>query len=326
LHYYAEFAVPQAGYTLRYPIAGTMDLFATSNFISIELPPENAVKPGDVVYNFFWGFGPDKVRSTLYSPYGHRAGPPAMDVASDGRIALMDPVNERIIIFDPDEGSYTSLPLPFSYKYNSNLAFDWENRLLVCDFQGEEDRISGVSVPYCYRLLPNGDLDVAAPLYAKFPEKITRDHQVLDWFDSCLVAPISSDGEANTREAQRQKQSWPFPYRFIEGEHGLDLFTVCFADVKEGLGFVVHCETGLGGIPGFEKTLGEYLMTFHSGYEQIRAVWIDLDGHILKDVTLPNGQYSEMSFDGQVAVSEDGSLFVMSSTERGIQIHFVGAP
>jgi hypothetical protein len=27
-----------------------------------------------------------------------------------------------------------------------------------------------------------------------------------------------------------------------------------------------------------------------------------------------------------VVVSEDGSLFVMSSTERGIEIHFVGAP
>ena len=318
LRYYAEFAVPEAGYALRYPTAGTIDLFATSNFVSIELPTENAVQPGDKVYDFFWGYGPDKVRSTYYSPYGHRAGPPAMDIASDGRIALMDPVNERIIIFDPAEGNYTSLPLPFTYHFNSNLAFDREDRLMVCDFRGEEDQISGVSIPYCYRLFPGGDLDVAAPVYAKFPGKITRDHQVLDWFDSRLVAPISSDGEANTREAQRQKQSWPFPYRFIEGKQGLDPFTARFVDVKEGLGFVVHCETGLGGIPGFEKTPRGYLMTFHSGFEQIRAVWIDLEGNILKDVTLPSGQYSEMSFDGQVVVAADGSLYVLSSTERGI--------
>jgi len=50
--------------------------------------------------------------------------------ASDGRIALMDPVNERIVIFDPDEGNYTRLPLPFPYHFNSNLAFDREDRLM----------------------------------------------------------------------------------------------------------------------------------------------------------------------------------------------------
>jgi len=326
LRYYAEFAVPEAGYAIRYPTAGTIDLFATANFVSIELPTETTMQPGDEVYDFFWGSGPDKVRSTFYSSYGHRAGPPAMDIASDGRIALMDPVNERIIIFDLDEGSYTGLPLPFTYHFSSNLAFDREDRLMVCDFHGEEDQISRVTIPFCYRLLPGGDLDVAAPLYAKFPEKITRDHQVLDWFDTRLVLPISSDGEANDRETQRQKLSWTFPYRFVEGERGLDPFTARFADVKEGLGYVVHCETGLGGIRGFEKTPQGYLMTFQSGYEQIRAVWIDLEGNILKDVTLPNGQYSEMSFDGQAAVSEDGSLYVLSSTERGIEIHYAVAP
>jgi hypothetical protein len=67
-------------------------------------------------------------------------------------------------------------------------------------------------------------------------------------------------------------------------------------------------------------------MTFNSGYEQIRAVWIDLKGNILKDVSLPNGQYSELSFDGQVDVSEAGSLYVMISTERGIEIHYAAAP
>ena len=321
LGYYVEFAVPEAGYALRYPTAGTIDLFATSNFVSIELPTGTVKQPGDKVYYFFWGYGPDKVRSTTYSPYGHRAGPPAMDVASDGRIALMDPVNKRIIIFDPDEGSYTTIPLPFTYKFNSTLAFDREDRLMVCDFQGEEDQVSGVSIPYCYRLLPDGGLDVAAPLYAKFPGKITRDQQVLDWYDSRMVAPISPNGEANDREAQRERQPWEFPYRYLES-----VFTARLAGIGEGLAFEVHSETGLGGLPGFEKTPQGYLLTFHSGYEQIRAVWIDLEGNILKDVTLPNGQYSEMSFDGQVAVSRDGSLYVLSSTERGIEIHFVGVP
>ena len=176
-------------------------------------------------------------------------------------------------------------------------------------------------IRYCYRLLPEGDLETAAPVYAKYPEKITGDHQVLDWFDSRLVTPFSSEGEANAREMQRQKQSWAFPYRYLEG-----VFTACFADIKEGLAFEVHSDAGLGGIPSLEKTPQGYLITLSSGYEQIRSVWIDPAGVILKDVTLPNGHYSELSFDGQVSIGRDGSLYVLSSTERGIEIHFVEAP
>jgi hypothetical protein len=95
----------------------------------------------------------------------------------------------------------------------------------------------------------------------------------------------------------------------------MDSFTDRFTDVKEALAFIVHCETGLGEIPDFEKTPQGYLITFHSAYEQIRTVWVDPAGSILKDVTLPNGQYSEISFDGHVAVAEDESLYVLSSTK-----------
>jgi len=326
LRYYAEFAVPEAGYTLRFPGAGTIDLFTTDNFIPVDLPAANAVKTGEVVYDFLWGYGPDKVRSTVYSPYGHRAGPTALDVASDGRIALMDPVNERIIIFNPNAESFSNVPLPFTYKFNGTLAFDQADRLMVCDFQGEEAEGSGVSIPYCYRLLPAGELDVAAPMYAKFPEKITRDHQVLDGFDSRLVAPFNSQGEANSRETQRLKFTWELPYRLVEGDQGLSPFLAHFADLEDGVAFEVHSGAGLGQILGFEKTPQGYLVIFSSVYEQIRAVWIDPAGAVLKDVTLPNGQYSEMSFDGQTAVAQDGSLYVMSSTQKGMEVHFVEAP
>lgn len=326
MRYYAEFSVPEAGYTLRYPVVGAIELFTVPDFRSIELPLQNAVAAGEIIYDFFWGFGPDEVRSAFYSPYGRRAGPPALDVASDGRIALMDPVNERIIIFNPDEDSYSSLPLPFTYKFNGNLAFDQEDKLMVCDFQGEEEVGTFAQIPSCYRLLPDGELEVAAPLYAKFPDKITGGHQVLDWYDSRLVSPFSSQGEANSRETQRLKQPWEFPFRFVDSEQGLDPFLARFADLKDGVAFEVHSEAGLGVILGFEKTPQGYLLVYSSGYEQIRAVWFDPAGGILKDVTLPNGQYSELSFDGRVAVAEDGSLYVLSSTERGIEIHLVRAP
>jgi hypothetical protein len=77
---------------------------------------------------------------------------------------------------------------------------------------------------------------------------------------------------------------------------------------------------------GFEKTPQGYLMIFNSEYEQVRAVfWVDPAGTILKDISLPNEQYSVLSF-GEVAVIQDGSLYVMSSTKNGIEIHFETAP
>jgi len=53
------------------------------------------------------------VRQANFEGY-HKGGAASFDVANDGRIAIIDPVNERIIIFKPDEGSYLSYPLPFT--------------------------------------------------------------------------------------------------------------------------------------------------------------------------------------------------------------------
>jgi hypothetical protein len=320
LRYYAEFSVPEAGYTQRFPGAGTIDLFTTDDFIDVELPIENEVKPGEEVYDFFWGYGPDKVRQATYEGYPQRVGPPAMDVADDGRIALLDPVNERIIIFNPGEDSYSSLPMPFPYGFLADLAFDQEGRLMVCDFQGEEDPGAFLPVPYCYLLLPDGDLVESTPVYVKSPSKITQDLKILDYFDSRLVAPFNSQGQANSREVQRQKETWEFPKRYAEGQ---DPYVAHYADMMTGVVFEVHAVSPLGVLTEFEKTPQGYLMTFSIG-DRIRAVWIDLAGNVVKDVTLPNDQYSEINFNGQVAITQAGSLYVLSSTERGIEVHFVG--
>jgi hypothetical protein len=66
-------------------------------------------------------------------------------------------------------------------------------------------------------------------------------------------------------------------------------------------------------------------MIFSSVDEQIRAVWIDPAGLVMKDVTLPNAHYSVLSV-SDMAVAQDGSLYVMSSTKNGIEIHFEEAP
>ena len=325
LRYYAEFAVPEAGYTLRYPVEGTIELFATDNFVPIEFPAENPIAPSEEVYDFFWGYGPDKVRRGLYGGGAYIIAPPAIDVAQDGRIALMDPVNERVIIYNPMDEGYTSVPLPFTYRMNADLGFDSNGRLVICDWAGEF--VEGTPpIPNCYRLLPDGSVDVAVPVYAKFPAKITKDFQVLDQFDYRLVAPFNLEGEPNTREAQRQKETVELPYLYVQDEQaGFDWDTVRFADIQEDVAFEFHPPEDFCTLVDFEKTPQGYLMVF-GGSEQIRAVWIDPEGKILKDVTLPRGNYTELSLYGNVAVTQDGSLYAMSSTERGIEVLFEGAP
>jgi len=74
----------------------------------------------------------------------------------------------------------------------------------------------------------------------------------------------------------------------------------------------------------FEKTAQGYVAIFHS--DTIRAVWFNSSGVVLQNVTLPNDQYSEVYFLSQVAIAQDGSIYVLGSTPGGIQVRFVKAP
>ncbi len=111
LRYYAEFSFPEAGYTQRYPAAGTIDLFAPANFVFIELSAEKDVAPGNKVYTFPWGSDPHAIG--IADEERVQVGLPAVDVDSAGRIALLDPANERVLIYDPRNETYSNIPLPF---------------------------------------------------------------------------------------------------------------------------------------------------------------------------------------------------------------------
>jgi hypothetical protein len=321
LRYFAEFSVPEAGYTQRYPGAGTIDVFAADAFIPVDLPVENAVQPGDKVLDFFWGYGPDKVLQATYPHYPQRVGPPAMDVADDGRIAIIDAVNERIII-EQDEGIYSSYPMPFTYGFYADLAFDPSGRLMVCDYKGEEIPGTPGPHPYCNLWDTKGELIGQTPLYAEIPHRINEDMQILDYGDSRLVAPFGPQGKANSREAQRDKETWAFPLLYLPGK---DPYIAHCADIEQGVAYEVHSASPLGVLTDFERTPQGYLLTFFLG-DRMRAVWIDENGAVLKDITLPNSQYSEMMLSGQTAITEDGSLYMMSSTKHGIEVHYAAAP
>ena len=321
LRYYVEFSVPEAGYTQRYPVAGTINLFASPELISVDLPAENPVAPGETVYNFYWGYGPDKVRQAEYPGYPRRVGPPALDVAADGRLALMDPVNKRILIFNTNQGTYDSYPLPFEYEigFDADLGFDPQGRLMVCDYQGQENPATKGPDRFCYLLSPDGNLVAETPIYVTSPWKITRDRKISDYGDGRLLAPFDEQGQPNPREVQVDKETWDLPFLWVEQP-----YPVRSADIHANLAFEVR-STSLGGPIEFERTPQGYIMVFTEG-DHIRVVWIDPAGVVLKDVSLPYGYYTETNFNGQAAVGADGSLYALNPTERGIEVHYVKAP
>jgi len=269
-----------------------------------------------------WGDGPESVGLRQQrAGYPWRQGPVAMDVADDGRITLLDLVKKRILVFDPDEKGFTTIPVSFILLDYPDIQFDRDGQVAVFDPEGEPlgDQ-STVNIPRLFRLLPDGQISAVAPVFVELAGWLNKDLQVFDSNDARLVTPVNASGKANSRETQRQKQTPQLVMKYM-----LETVNdVRFADWEEGLAFAVHSVSPLGAINIFEKTPQGYVTVFESG--QLRAVWFDKSGKVLKDVTLPREEYSEINPIGRASVTPDGSLYFLRSTENGIQVRFVKAP
>jgi hypothetical protein len=179
-----------------------------------------------------------------------------------------------------------------------------------------------VNVPRLYRVVADGTVAAEAPVFAAFPSHLGKDLAVFDQYDFRWVKPFGPTREINSREAQRFKQNPKLPYRFVEHQ---DPYVARFGDADANLAFEVHSASALGAIALFEKTPQGYIALFAA--DQLRSIWFDPTGKVLKDVTLPhNDLYSEMDVFGQYAVDQQGSLYVLGSTEKGFEVQFAEAP
>lgn len=243
-----------------------------------------------------------------------------MDVAEDGRIALLDFVNKRVLVYDPKDRKFSSIPLPFTLKNQGDVQFDQYGQIAVLDPVGETIDQSTTRIPQLYRLLPDGQINAATSVFASIPAWLTRDLKVIDLDYSKVIVPFNPLGDANSREAQRQKQPAALLAKYmINSVHDVRL-----ADTLKGIAFSVRSASPLGAITYFGTTPQGYIVIFEG--DQIRAVWFDASGMVLQDITLPRDDYSEVNSKGRMAVDSQGSLYVMESTEKGIEIRFVKSP
>jgi len=320
LRYYLQVKDLKAGLDVRYPIEGTIDLFAASEFIPIDLPAEKQAKSGESVLSLPWGDGPEEAGTRKREGYPRREGPLAIDVAEDGRIALLDHVNGRVLLYDPTEKSFTSIPLPFPLHSQGDVQFDRNGQVAVFDPVGEPIDPSTARIPQLYRLLPDGRIDAVAPVFARIPAWLTKDLEVVDLDYSKIVEPYNPLGIVNSREAQRMKQPAELLAKYMTDS----VHEVRFADTQKGIAFAVHSESPLGAITYFEKTPQGYVAVFEG--IQIRMIWFGESGMVLKDVTLPRDDYSEINSLGRMAIDPHGTLYVLGSEEKGMVVHFVIAP
>jgi hypothetical protein len=320
--YYLQVSDPQVGLDIRYPTAGAVDLFVAAGLIAVDLSAQKPVEIGELALGLSWGDGPEAVGLRQQrAGYPWRQGPVAMDVADDGRIALLDLVKKRILIFNPTEKGFTTIPIPFKLLNYPDVQFDRNGQLAVFDPKGEPlgDQ-STVNIPRFFRFLPDGQIGAVAPVFVEIPGWLNKDLQVSDWSDMRLVTPFDASGEANSRETQRQKQSPRLTMKYML----TTVNDVRFADWEKGIAFAVHSESMLGAIICFEKTPQGYVAVFEGG--QLRAVWFDEAGKVLKDITLPKEEYSEINSVGRTSVMPDGSLYFLRSTENALEVRFVKAP
>jgi len=320
LGYYLQVHDPEVNIDVRFPVEGAIYVFVTSNFIPVDLPAQKVEEPDGVVLALPWGKGSQEVGIRSLEGYPEKLGPNAMDVAEDGKIALLDQVNDRVLIYDPGDDSIKSLPIPFSFKTRGDVQFDQDGGIVVFDRSGEPVGPSNIPVPQLYQLSSDGSVRTATPVFAKIPSRLTKDLTIVDLKDSKSVAPLSPSGAANSREEQRQKQDQELLAKYMTET----VYDVRFADTRKGIAFEVHSASPLGAISLFERTPNGYVAVFEA--DQFRGVWFDSSGNVVQDITLPNEQYTEINPYGRVTNDQDGSIFVLDSTEGGIEVRFVKAP
>jgi len=322
LRYYLQWMNTQGRMIARYPVEGTIDVFTVSEFIPVKLPKQKAVQPGELALSLPWGSGPEAVGIQQREGYPLKEGPVAIGVAEDGRIAVSDHVNGRILIFDPINQSFSSVPLPFEYvRIRALLQFDRDGQLAILDPVGKPIDSSEIKIPQLYRVNGNGSIQEEAPVFAAYPAKLTEDLEVLDDGDGRWISLLGPDGRIKSREEQRHKHAQQLPYRFVEN---MDPYVARFGDTDANIAFEIQSVSPLGAIIDFEKYTQGYAAIFYG--DLIRAVWFDPSGNVLKDVTMPNDQYSEVYFLSQVAIDQDGSVYVLGSKPGGIEVRFGKAP
>jgi hypothetical protein len=315
LRYYLEVREDQVGVRLRYPSAGVLEPTVRSAFTPMGLSAGQQMSP-ELVLRVPWGDGSEAV-GLDQKPNKATLSVDAFDVAPNGTLALLDHVNTRVMLIDPRNHTFRSVAVLL--KGVGDVEIDGQGQVTVLDLVGERSQNSKVKTPQLHRLGANGQLMASAPVFALRPTQLTEDATVLDMTDQREITPLNLAGQARSRDEQHQSRTQAsLLVQFLTGSQAR------LADTKRGLAFELRADHDLGAIPYFARTGQSYVVAFES--ENLRLVWFDAQGHVLKDVVVPNRQSSVFNPTGRIGIDKTGAVYILGSTPEALEIHRVQGP
>jgi hypothetical protein len=241
----------------------------------------------------------------------------AFDVAPDGTIALLDQVNTRVMVINPKTKAFRSHSIPVQGV--GDVRIDVQGQVTVLDLVGKRAPNSKARIPQLYTVGADGKIKGTAPVYALRPYRLTDEAAVIDMVAQQEVRAVDTNGTTRSREEQRGgRNRTPLLVQFVNEQHAR------LADIKHRLAFELRSSSALGPISYFGRTPDGYVTVFER--QSFRVVWFDAQGTVLKDVLVPNNQYSVFNPNGRVGVDKADAVYILGSTANGIEIHRVPGP
>jgi hypothetical protein len=309
LQYYIEVKDEKAKLQSRYPLTGAIELVVVPTFTTIDLSSdEPPIREGEQILRASWGSGPEQVG---FSKEEGRdpLGPSAFDMAPDGKIAVLDEVNQRVLLFDLQTNETISYPV--ALKGWGDVAFADADEIMILDLVGEN------GTPQLYMVdTTDNKTDHLGAVFTSGSADLTAGSTISDANLGRVIHPINSLGFIKSKEEQTQDYvvaelltRWQSDYRSF------------FVNTQENLIFEIQSTTPLGAIAYFGKTSNAYIVIFER--EFLRILWISPTGQILDDCLVPNQQEAPINHYGRFVINQNGSIYYLSTTPNGMEIRRV---
>lgn len=316
VEYYLEVFEPQGNVNFRYPSSGTIQVNVVETFSEVLVPPSLGITTGEIVLQLPWGN--DQSSVGLFEDETMIAGPGAFAISTKGEIALQDPVNRRVLLYNPESDTFQSFPVHLSDA--GDLEFQTDGSLLVANFFGEKTDGEESIIPQLYRIKADrGAIEHIGPIFARIPFYIMKDASVLNR-DDILVKPMNAQGKGRTQEEQKNDRGIPpLGIRWMDDNRSL------FSDPKAGVAIETSSVSPSGFISHFVKTNDGYVIVFRS--DVMHVLWLDREGKLMSDTTVKPELYTEWNPYTLVKVTPHGEVWYMSSTQDGgIAIYKITQP
>jgi len=316
VEYYLEVFEPQGQVNFRYPSSGTVQVEVVETFAEVLVPQSPEITTGQLILQLPWGNNESSVG--LFEHETMIAGPGAFATSTKGEIALQDPVNQRVLLYNQELHTFRSFAVHLSDS--GDLEFQADGSLLVANFFGEKTDGEESILPQLYRIKADrGAIERVGPIFARIPFYLTKDASILNRDDS-LVKPMDAQGKGRSREAQKNDRGKPpLGIRWLDENHSR------FSDPKAGVAIETSSVSPSGFISHFVKTNDGYVIVFRS--DVMHVLWLDREGKLLSDTTVKPELYTEWNPYTLVKVTPDGEVWYMSSTQDGgIAIYEITQP